>query len=94
MWVLKWSSVELQFCCFDTSSYLNAYVQAPPVRKVAEQAGQAFIEMLCPYTTRLVLPYLFACFDGRRNWQVRGSTASTFLCLMFTSNGMQLIYLC
>ena len=40
------------------------------MRKATEQAGQAFIEMLCPYTTQLVLPHLFSCFDGRRNWQV------------------------
>jgi len=46
-------------------------VQAPAVRKQAEHAGQAFIEMLCPYTTRLVLPHLYAGFEGRRNWQVR-----------------------
>ena len=45
-------------------------LEAPPVRKAADQAGMAFIEMLCPYTTRLVLPYLFSGFEGRRNWQV------------------------
>lgn len=45
-------------------------LQAPNVRKRAEQAGEAFIEMLNPWSTRLVLPALYSGFEGRRNWQV------------------------
>lgn len=48
----------------------------PNVRKRAEQAGEAFIEMMNPWTTRLVLPVLYTGFEGRRNWQV-GSWSAT-----------------
>ena len=59
----KFASCSHQESCFP--------IQAPAARKAAEQAGSAFIEMLNPYTTRLVLPHLYAGFEGRRNWQVR-----------------------
>jgi hypothetical protein len=45
-------------------------LQAPPVRKRADQAGEAFIEMLNPWTTPLVLLVLYEGFANKRNWQV------------------------
>ena len=65
-------------CTFSCQTYIVCTLQAPAVRKAAEHAGQAFIEMLNPYTTGLVLPHLFSCFDGRRNWQVSSCRTHEF----------------
>lgn len=86
------SVAALQLPNLHTTLNRHTQSQAPAVRKAVEQAGEAFIESLCPYTTRLVLPYLFDCFDGRRNWQV-GSSAAILLWRMCASSYMQLLYL-
>lgn len=48
--------------------------KAPPVRKRADQAGEAFIEMLNPWTTPLVLLVLYEGFTNKRNWQVKAGS--------------------